>query len=127
MTNKCRHFTGVQHKTCSAGLSYSVVADIEGLGKFGCWNRLPCTGGNNEALDCPSLDRYTDSEVKQQRAEADAKITLLMPLWGEVSSSPDRHGTFTCPICQQHGEWSKAYNGHSRGSCDTEGCLSWMQ
>lgn len=41
----------------------------------------------------------------------------------------DRSGTIECPKCKVgHVKWIQvAYNGHTRGQCTTEGCLSWIE
>jgi len=40
----------------------------------------------------------------------------------------DRHEVIECPKCKGKLEmFQSSHNGHVRGQCETEGCLSWME
>lgn len=46
-----------------------------------------------------------------------------------VQANPDRRkGSFTCPVCDGGTvHWNIASNDHSRGACNTKGCVQWIQ
>ena len=134
----CRHFNGIHHGECRAGVNYRVLA---GEPSLGCMTRIPCTFGfepkGGPMAVCAKLERPSREEAeltidKQEAAfqrhvgaysaaHADAKAKGLKRGHGGQSSMP-------CPVCGGTLVYAVAgYNGHMHAKCETEGCVSWME
>jgi hypothetical protein len=68
----CKHFTGIQHDTCAAGVEYEAVKDPARSGLA----RWPCL--RNPALHCPKREFPTQAEVDVSEAETEAAIAKLL-------------------------------------------------
>jgi len=133
ISNRCRHFTGLQNKQCAAGVVYVTVEskDVKGFERFPCFRQ-------GESIPCDKRSFPTPEEVAAKVAEREASWERLK--LGIIAASDDakKHGygkgkggagRVQCPVCKT-GElhYSVAgYNGHMHGRCSTKGCLSWMQ
>ena len=62
--NRCKHFSGIQHKTCRAGIAYTLPI-VES--SWSCYGRSPC----------PGYALYTAEEIAAKEAESERFITLL--------------------------------------------------
>jgi hypothetical protein len=126
---RCRHFTGVQNKTCEAGVNYDDVVPI------------PCIGLDNTAVkqatcekkSCPTREEAI--EIDKERAEHTKKFMLAL---GAAHDDAKKKGykkghggkdSLPCPVCKTGTlHYSVAsYNGHLWGQCETKGCMAWMQ
>lgn len=137
--NTCRHFHGVQHKVCDAGVNFEEVTRVKEEGNFGCWLRLPCTNATEETYPCHHLSRLTDEEVKQQEEETDKYLSEFVPKMFKAREAIVEHigkerkkqfvkDHLLCPICN-NGRlqyiYSGHYNGHIHAQCTTTGCVAW--
>jgi hypothetical protein len=124
----CRHFNGVQHDTCLAGVNYDSVRPLPciPLGsikepakceKKSCWTR-----GEAEKNETETEVRLQEGLTAIHAAHADAKAKGLKKGNGGKDSLP-------CPVCKTGTlHYSVAdYNGHLWGQCDTKDCVSWME
>lgn len=132
----CRHFTGIQHETCKAGVNYERLRgethSLPCLANFVNLGRLPkAECGKFATLTEEEATREADELVQTQQssrlamtaAHADAKSKGLGKGKGGVSSLP-------CPIpnCKGTLQYSVAsYNGHMHARCNTGTCVSWME
>lgn len=135
---KCKHFNGVQNKTCRAGVDYRELT--------GGTMRLPCLGNRPDTRPCEKYEEPTDEEIAADRAQIDARMEelrregeLLRPLIARIredhgwGGKKTRHlsgsGVDDCPCCQGGKvRWSIAgYNGHIHMRCSTPGCVAFMQ
>lgn len=79
--NRCKHFNGVQHNTCEAGVLY---VDVEPKG-----HRLPCIPPFNErcaslpAGECSSFVEMTDEELAEEKKERDVRVAEVLGLLQE--------------------------------------------
>lgn len=95
----------------------------------------PLDRKGEKAIPCTLREEPTDEEIQADRAESDAWMERSMAAmqvareW-RVKPKPaeDRREVVECPICKGRLHLSQsAYNGHVHGSCETEGCVSWME
>ena len=58
---KCKHFNGLQHDKCEAGIDYDTRRDTDqvGLDQWPCWG----------AGQCPRYDPPTKAEIEAEEAE----------------------------------------------------------
>ncbi len=134
----CRHFNGVQHDYCRAGVNYR---ELVGEPKLGCMTRIPCTPGLEPKCgplaECEKRETYTQAEAEQLVADQDASMKRHLLVFRAAHDDAKAKGlklghggqsTMLCPICRGTFTYSvSGYNGHKHGQCDTEGCVSWME
>ena len=122
---RCKHFTGVQHPTCKAGVRYNDFrAGIQEKG-FPGW--LPCMSTDT---DCDLREFPTDEEEAESEAAfarefefvAQARERITFNLGHEPG-----HIDVECPKCGSVLHGSLAENGHTHGRCSRGGCLLWME
>lgn len=71
----CRHFNGIQHSTCQAG----VVCDELTGGGFGSALRLPCLREiEGDVVPCQQRVLYTPEELAQQEQELNTAVEQLV-------------------------------------------------
>lgn len=152
---RCRHFNGVQHDKCEAGVCYET---LEASGLLPClpWH---CDSGKPVAK-CDKYATYTAEEIAQQERELERSLngTIVArkaivdelnrrnvaadktvvakphhdPEFSETGcQSPYVAGAcaMPCPVCKSGTlRYSRAAcNGHIHARCSTEGCVSWME
>lgn len=130
-TGVCKHFRGIQHDTCRAGLN---ARDITGGEAFGWTKRMPCFATNNATALCEKYEEPTTEELAKQEAEWErvfARMAKVRPIISELKSiykDQSWAGTRECPICSGTLHLAiSASNGHVHGRCETDGCLAWME
>ncbi|WP_415912430.1 hypothetical protein [Neptuniibacter sp. QD37_11] len=115
---------------CEAGVNYRELVG----GEIAGWvKRRPCDPSNETDIKCDKFEPRTAEEVAQ--AERERQIFRqhaehLMMLIPEVKAKLAGGGndTLECPVCKGKLHVSvSSHNGHCHGSCETEGCLSWME
>lgn len=117
----CRHFNGIQHDACGAGISYASVRQGDKTPR----ERFPCfhLGG---ADICPHWQAITPEEIAQEDAEIVAIIGKLnafasgvgraCPTCGKevtgarlyAKSEPDIYSLYVLPCNCRQGLWEKA-------------------
>jgi hypothetical protein len=126
---KCRHFTGVQNKTCEAGVNYDDVVPIPCIGRV---------GAEIEPAKCEKKSCWTREEainIEKERAESTKRFMLALGAASEDAKAKGYkkgHGgkdSLPCPVCKTGTlHYSVAsYNGHLWGQCTTDKCVAWMQ
>jgi hypothetical protein len=123
---KCRHFNGVAHDQCEAGVAYSTVKDDSVKP-----HRWPCLDPDC-ATTCERRSLHTVEELDEQdrqRAASLRRIFTARRAIAEATGGKRRvQGTIDCPNCADGKlRYSVASNGHVWGSCTTKGCASWME
>jgi hypothetical protein len=131
----CRHFNGIQHDCCNAGINYEELIEH---GKY----RIPClkmaVGLKRDPAICGSFEAMTREEAE---ADADSSLDRQNKTMLAVSCAHEAAkkkgfgagrggvGSITCPVCQTGTiSYSVAsVNGHMWGKCSTKGCVSWME
>lgn len=85
----CRHFTGLFHDHCQAGITYKSVQDPT---RIALHEDLPCFSSDGAAR-CPHYQRYTPEEIAAQQQEVVDWVTKFSEmLQGNVT---------TCLHCDQ--------------------------
>lgn len=136
--NYCQHYThgkGVD-MICAAGMNIKEIQKVQTGEKGIKWG--PCIGGHtlpNPTEYCPHWVRKT-REMGEKRAddieEMLERMAIVMPVVSKWRTKPkpkqDRFEVIECPKCKGKLHLSQSsYNGHVHGSCETSGCVSWME
>lgn len=53
--------------------------------------------------------------------------TYILEALAKIATLKPNKGAIKCPKCQNDLNYFRASNGHVRGTCETYGCLSWVQ
>ncbi len=122
----CIHFNGIQNKTCKAGISYDSMKPP-----------LPCLRNVSHGLaipECPKREWPSEEQIEKELAESEARsnrFMLLTPLLAKIRKDhkgESWRGIEVCPVCKGKIHISiTAYNGHTRGQCETKDCLAWIE
>lgn len=133
--NVCAHFTGIQHDTCKAGVSYSLVKEPKTETtpyRFACFqdeaNGLICEAAHFPTREEAEAEKREDDAIFARTSKAhraahdDAKAKGFVKGKGGGDSIP-------CPVCTTGRLYYRvaAYNGHMHAKCETAGCVSWME
>jgi hypothetical protein len=123
----CRHFNGLQHDTCKAGIPYESVKAGPG-----CWPCLPPFNDGQEcSAVCASKTLPTPEELDERDREVGESLVRLMKARGAIVDATGGQrrtsGEITCPNCGGKLRYTVASNGHIWGACSTEGCARWME
>lgn len=153
---RCRHFNGVQHDKCEAGVCYKTLQD--GGAVLPCLPWLYDTG--KPVAKCEKYGVYTaeeiaeqerqigmsingtitarkaiDAELNRRHAEGDKSVTAKPHHDSDFSETGCQSayvagsGTIPCPVCKTGTlRYSRAAcNGHIHAACSTTGCVQWME
>ena len=142
----CKHFNGIgadDQKRCLAGVCYRSHV---GGSPSGWALRLPCrreyieglTHAQREevakAVPCSRYEEPTAREIEVYEAKLDALLRRMeksIPLLDKIKADhadTDWSGTVQCPVCSGRLHVGiSAFNGHTRGRCETPNCLSWIE
>jgi hypothetical protein len=131
----CRHFNGIQHDCCEAGVNYEELIEH---GKY----RIPCLkmaiGLKRDPALCEKFAAMTREEAEKEADETlsiQAKTMLAMRAAHEdaklkrFGKGHGGHDSFPCPTgCGGHLYYRVAsVNGHMHAKCETPNCVSWME
>lgn len=129
----CKHFNGIQHDACRAGLN---IRELTGGEDFGWAIRIPCIKEKTSDVVCDQYAEPSPEEIAEEEEEAIYKklieeIRLTSPIIAEVKKyhrNENWSGTRECPVCKGTLRVSiSACNTHVHGACETKGCLWWME
>lgn len=124
----CKHFNGIQHATCVAGLN---IRSVTGGDDFGWARRIPCFA--EHGTKCERYEDLAPEDLAKEEAEFQKlvdQMTKAAPFIREMKAKHKRGGSGVaeCPVCGGRLHWSiAACNGHMHGKCETGGCLDWME
>lgn len=118
---KCRHFTGVQNKTCKEGVAYADVRD-ETTRPYG----FPCL---DKGGTCDKKSLLTDAEEDARDKEIAQRIASIGEARAAIVEHGKSSGRIPCPCCEGGtlGYSKAASNGHIHAACSTPGCVRWME
>jgi len=130
---RCKHFNGVQHRTCDKGVVYDDIR-LEGV------PGLPCFRGKmNGGKPCRLCEFPTAEEVEAECQEirdgfdqtTKARAAIVAHLGGPWKKGmAGSSGRIDCPACgkPQCLTFSRSgYNGHIHAKCSTDNCVAWME
>lgn len=120
---------------CKAGVVYREQFGGE---EFGLFLRICCNDGGKRNDDeqrrlCPKWERESREEgirVFEAFQVSDARFAKVMPVVAEWRKRKPigKAEVIKCPACGGLLHLAQAStNGHVHGSCETEGCVSWME
>lgn len=121
----CKHFTGVQNDTCSAGLDYDEVVD-RSVRPY----RWPCLSGGTgcDRAKLPTREEAEEDDKKQIESIRNF-LTAREAICKAAGNKRGLRDSIDCPICES-GRLSysiAALNGHIHAKCSTDGCVQWME
>jgi hypothetical protein len=133
---KCRHFNGIQHDKCKAGICYKELQkDYELV--------LPCLPNfvnvsKRNVATCDKFATFTAEELAQQEKEIATHLecfskvmTAITPVRKTVKASGKSwKGRVDCAACGGKNTLFlsfSSYNWHCHGKCSTPGCVAWME
>jgi hypothetical protein len=122
----CRHFTGIQHGKCKAGIHYDEVRD-ESARPY----RFACLGEG--VVTCRKYSPKTPDEVEAEEREIQSRFAdVLVARQAVVEHAAGRRGVaaeLPCPLCKSGTlRYSIArVNGHVHARCSTADCVGWME
>jgi len=140
---RCKHFNGIQHARCKAGILYDdVIPNPDQI--MGKGLRLPCTTFSNKLSEsqlehvknkgvCGSYEEPSSEDLEASEAEWEEtllKIRKAQPLIAELKKKHPEGGggTVPCPVCEGVLYYSiSSCNGHCHGKCETDKCFFWME
>lgn len=73
-TKKCKHFNGIQHDTCDAGINYH---ELLGSGA-GCFAHMPCFSDEQSTVECHKRQLYTLAESEAEEQEIEQSIEQFL-------------------------------------------------
>lgn len=134
----CKHFNGVQHDECRAGVNYRTLA---GEPSLGCMTRIPCLfikePKNGPMAECCKRELPTLDEAEKSVTAGDEAMARHMSAFriahddAKAKGLKKGHGGSSdceCPVCHAKLHYNVAdYNGHMHAQCETNGCVSWME
>lgn len=139
----CIHFNGVQNNTCDAGIAYDSLSTgpdgTEYARLIPCLKRLAAEGYQRTGrpiAECPQYLEPTPQQIAESEAasraalERDLKVIPLINSLKAVHHGKGYRGVHDCPACGGKGTLHialAASNNHSRGRCETAGCVAWIE
>jgi len=124
---ECRHFNGIQHGTCLAGINYADVRD-ESVRPF----LFPCIASGFKLLSCDKREPWTRAEAEEQDKAAELRTGRVLLCLQAIRVKHGRErgcqGQMPCPTdCGGTLSYGIASNGHVQASCSTANCAEFMQ
>lgn len=126
---QCRHFNGVQNRTCKAGVNYDELVPIP------CIGYRP--GDTHRQAECDKKSCWTREEaVRNEKTREEETKKALLAISAAHSAAKaiglkkgnGGSGSTECPVCKGKLHFSVAsINGHLWGRCETKNCVSWME
>ena len=132
----CVHFRSMaHHNTCEANIDYTA---LNGGSEYRRMHRLPCfiRSGDKpgQRVSCEHFKSPTAEEIAlhKQWDEDRGKLlkTALVGItpWRVQHQGRSHAEIVKCPVCRGNLHLSiAAHNGHVRGRCETDGCVSWTE
>ncbi len=129
--DSCRHFNGVQHKICEAGIGYEHAGN----------EAMPCIPRFINGRPTWSCEKFEIMSVADAEKEADERIDCMnRTTKARIAAKDDAASkglgkgkggreVIECPCCDggKLRYWVAGYNGHMHAACTTQGCVSWME
>lgn len=127
----CKHFNGIQNRTCKAGIPLRHSADT-------CLPCLPAFIRGRTPFKCDLFQIMTREEAEK---EADRKQRVAVEgIVARIAAYEDAEtrglgkgnggsGELACPVCKTGKLRYRvaASNGHMHARCSTQDCVSWME
>lgn len=134
ISNKCRHFNGIQNDTCRAGVQYDDFKNrkvSQGLPCFRDEKLGQCEGV------CSKREWYTEEEVAAQVKAHEEHIKVMFVVIPALKEDAKKKGfkkgnggasSIECPNCRGTVSYRvSGYNGHMHASCSTDSCVHFME
>lgn len=130
---QCKHFNGIFHKKCYAGIIYD---DLDRDCRMPGRKALPCIisfdDSNPKRVKCELSEYPTQEELEARERkvkESIRKIGIARKSITEHMQGKSGGGDIQCPVC---GTGKLLFivsevNGHIHAKCTTSGCVAWME
>jgi hypothetical protein len=118
--NWCKNYNGAFNEACSAGVNYRKAFTGCFFGDRPCQNR-------ESTILCEFVNYRTPEEIEAERIEAGQLFGFIVTGLKTIATQSGQTGSIDCPKCGGNLNWSRASNAHVHATCQTEGCLRWMQ
>lgn len=130
----CKHYRGMIGKDlCEAGVAFK---SLPNYGERGFMALCPCfrpSGGCAKA-EYPTAEELAEQDAEDEKhfqAMGKARAAIVEHLGGPWKRGmPSVAALIDCPVCGAKAglRFSRAgYNGHIHASCETDGCVRWME
>lgn len=127
----CRHFNGIQNKTCKAGITYQ--QESPGLAPP-CIPRFVNARPTWECSQFAIMSREEVEKIADEVMEHEKYFAAARQLAKEDARAKGfgighaGQGSVPCPRCGGDIRYRVAtYNGHMWGKCSTLDCIGWME
>lgn len=128
--NRCAHFTGIQHGTCAAGISYASMREAKTeTTPF----RFACFQDEAQGLVCDAARWPTREEAEARERHVHERYQQInnarKAIIAHAGGKRGVRSQLPCPICKTGTlHYSIAgLNGHVHAGCTTKECVSWME
>lgn len=137
----CRHFNGVQHGCCKAGVNYRELIGGPDIGwalKIPCHGKqifshakepiVPCDKFNSMGKE--EAERYAELVINRHEITIGAMLAAQKHATSlGLKKGNGGRGEMPCPACKTGTlRYSVAsVNGHMHAACSDQTCISWMQ
>jgi len=123
---QCKHFNGLLHNACGAGVVYADVKDSNSHPY-----RWPCMSDGAD-IPCSMREYPTAEELDAEDKETGQMITNTLlarkAITDVTKGRRNMEGTVVCPVCKTGSvNYTVAYNGHVHAQCTTPHCVSWIE
>jgi hypothetical protein len=115
--NKCKHFNGVQHIKCKAGVEYESIRDMSTIPP-----KLPCLFDSGARPTCDKVCKLSPEEVekgvKEFKELEHSIFGTFRAVKDHIAKTGKQKGKMECPSCGGDLEYAvSSYNGHLRARC----------
>ena len=133
----CIHYNGVAGKTCKADVEYrSVCASREQCVNLS--NKVPCFSKNGLTDLCAKFRLPSQEEIEEYERSITIFLEQMIATRKAITDHIKEHrmggrdveGKIPCPVCGDGTVFyscAGAYNGHIHATCNTDGCVSWIE
>lgn len=129
----CNHYRAMSdNTTCEAGVAYDTFKGLS-FEKRPCFlrNGVKCGGCDKQEFPTPEQLAAEDAAMaKRFEGTMLARVAIVKHCGPWKKGTPGASGVIDCPVCNGVGTLRflrAGYNGHIHASCETAGCVSWME
>lgn len=116
----------IENSACAAGVNYLALAGV--AKPVPDWlERLPCFGDRASVKPCDKRQLPTREQIQAEQDEIAESFGMVMKAIAAMKATKLPAGEIPCPKCSGRLYFATASNGHTRGQCETENCVGWIE